>query len=138
MSDIAIGEVARRSGLRTSALRYYEREGLLPRQARRSGQRRYDASILGRVEVVKLALSAGFTIDETRLFLSGFSENTPPSDRWRALAVRKAAQLDAETARISVMKALLDESFRCACPSMADCENLMARSRRSTDAQPRA
>src|SRR6266436_2025391 len=89
MRDLSIGQVARESGLSTSALRYYEKAGLLPAPPRRSRRRRYSEAVFGRIYLIRLALEAGFTIGETRLFLSGFSEQTPPAARWRTRAERK-------------------------------------------------
>src|SRR5256885_13386890 len=83
MKELSIGEVAREAGLSASALRYYERAGLLPAPPRRSRQRRYTEAVFGRISLIRLALEAGFTIGETRPFLSGFFEETPPGARWR-------------------------------------------------------
>ena len=92
---LLIGEVARRAGLSTSALRYYERVGLLPPPARVSKRRIYDAKVLGRIRIVLLALDAGFTVKETKTFLSGYPLTTTPAERWRALATKKLAEVDA-------------------------------------------
>lgn len=127
MPDMRIGEVSRRTGTPASTIRYYEKEALLDRPARASGQRRYTPEVLGRIAVVRLALSAGFTIAETRLFISGFAPSAKPAERWRNLAERKLAELDAELDRITTMKALLRASFRCECPSLEVCEGLMER-----------
>ena len=80
---LLIGEVARRAGLSTSALRYYERVGLLPPPARISKRRMYDSKVLGRIRIILLALDAGFTVKETRTFLSGYPLTTAPAERWR-------------------------------------------------------
>ena len=127
MRGLSIGDVARKTGLATSALRYYEKAGLLPAPGRASKQRRYDPEILGRIKVVQTALAAGFTIAETRKFLSGFPLGTRPSARWQALAARKRAELDSLIARATAMKTLLDSEFQCGCRSFADCEAAFAR-----------
>ena len=62
--ELTIGEVARRAGIRTSAIRYYESVGLLPAPPRMSGRRRYDPSIVQRLAVLHLAQEAGFTMAE--------------------------------------------------------------------------
>jgi len=131
MRELSIGAVARASGVAPSALRYYEKSGLLPAPPRRGRQRRYSTVIFGRIELIRLALDAGFTIRETRTFLSGFSVDTPPAVRWRALAARKLEELNALMERVQRMKALLENSFRCRCPSLADCEKYL-RARRRT------
>ena len=122
MSDMPIGALARRAGLAPSAIRYYESQGLLPHPVRRGGQRRYALQDLGRLRIIQLALSAGFTVAETRTFLTGFSAAVVPAARWRALAERKVAELNAQMERCSRMKELLESNFRCNCPSLANCE----------------
>ena len=127
---LLIGEVARRAGLSTSALRYYERAGLLPPPARISKRRSYDAKVLGRIRMILLALDAGFTVKETRTFLSGYPVSTTPAERWRALAAKKMVELDAQITRLAQMKSILDESFRCGCRRIEDCEQYMPPSKR--------
>jgi MerR family transcriptional regulator, redox-sensitive transcriptional activator SoxR len=122
---LLIGEVARRAGLSTSALRYYEKAGLLPPPARVSKRRVYDAKVLGRIRVILLALDAGFTVKETRTFLSGYPITTTPAERWRALAAKKLAELDAQMTRLGQMKAILNDSFHCRCVRIEDCEKAM-------------
>jgi len=126
MSALTIGEVARQAGVATSALRYYEKAGLLPAPARSSKRRQYDRQILGRIRIILLARAAGFTVSETRVFLSGFPLGAPPAARWRAMAKQKLAELDALTARVSQMKSILEASFRCECRRLEDCERLVA------------
>ncbi len=65
MRELSIGQVAREAGLSASALRYYEKAGLLPAPPRRSRQRRYSEAVFGRIYLIRLALEAGFTIGET-------------------------------------------------------------------------
>lgn len=122
MSDMAIGALARKAGLAPSAIRYYESQGLLPKPLRRAGQRRYCARDLGRLRIIQLALAAGFTVAETRIFLTGFSSDVAPAARWRALAERKLAEINEQMERCSRMKELLESNFRCKCPTLANCE----------------
>ena len=93
MESMSIGQVASRAGVRPSALRYYEGVGLLPPPERENGRRCYDGEVLrevlDRLAVVRVAQQAGFTISEIRTLLDGFSEDTPPSERWRVLAEEK-------------------------------------------------
>ncbi len=99
MTGLTIGEVARRAGLRPSALRYYERAGLLPAPQRINGRRRYDPGVLQRLAAIRLAQQAGFTLAQIRLLLDGVDRETAPSARWRALAPGKIADLEALIAR---------------------------------------
>jgi MerR family redox-sensitive transcriptional activator SoxR len=126
MAGLMIGELARQAGVATSALRYYEKAGLLPSPARSSKRRQYDPRILGRIRIILLARAAGFSISETRTFLSGFPVGTRPSLRWRAMAERKIAELDELTTRISRMRSVLKASFHCECRQLEDCERLIA------------
>ncbi|HXZ59119.1 MAG TPA: MerR family transcriptional regulator [Steroidobacteraceae bacterium] len=125
-SAMPIGQVARAAGLAPSAIRYYEKAGLLPKPARQSGQRRYGAQTAARLRIIQLARDAGFTIAETRTFLSGFPPATTPAARWRALAERKLAELEQQSQRIARMKTLLESSFHCGCLRIEDCERAIA------------
>jgi len=125
MPGLTIGQLAKASGFSASALRYYESAGLLPAPARESGRRRYDAQAAARLKIIRLAREAGFTVAETRTFLSGFSQATPPAARWRTLAERKLAEIDARTRQLEHMRALLTTNFECRCPTLADCERAL-------------
>jgi MerR family redox-sensitive transcriptional activator SoxR len=122
---LLIGEVARRAGLSTSALRFYERVGLLPPPARVSKRRIYDSRVLGRIRIILLALDAGFTVKETKTFLNGYPLTATPAERWRALATKKLAEVDAQLTRLAQMKSILNESFQCRCTRIEDCEKYM-------------
>ena len=125
MGGMSIGEVAQRAGVRPSALRYYEGVGLLLAPERKNGRRRYDGEVLrevlDRLAVVRAAQQAGFTISETRMLLDGFSEDTPPSERWRILAREKLTEVDALIERALGMKHLLERGLRCECLRLEDC-----------------
>jgi MerR family redox-sensitive transcriptional activator SoxR len=124
MVQMSIGEVARRTGLRTSALRYYEEVGILPPPRRVNGRRRYDAVVLTQVAVVRMAQEAGFTIEEVRTLVAGFPEGTPASARWQALAHRKLVEVDALIARAQSMRRVLEESLACGCLTLEACAAL--------------
>lgn len=123
---LAIGEVARRSGVPASTLRYYESIDLLAAPERVGGQRRYDATVLERLAMIGLAQRAGFTLREVRILLVGFSADTPPSERWRTLARRKLPEIEALIERAEEMRRLLREGLECRCLRLEDCE-LVAR-----------
>jgi MerR family redox-sensitive transcriptional activator SoxR len=118
---MTIGQVADRLGIRPSALRYYERIGLLPTIERVNGRRRYGSGILTRLAVIDVAQRAGFTIREIRVLLSGFSPSTPPSVRWRKLATRKLSEVESLLERATAMKRLLEEGLRCQCVRLEHC-----------------
>ena len=125
MESMSIGEVARSTGVRPSALRYYEGAGLLPLPERANGRRRYDGELLremlNRLAVVRVAKQAGFTISEIRTLLDGFSEETPPSERWRILAQDKLPEVEALVERALSMKDLLERGLRCECLRLEEC-----------------
>jgi len=125
MSSMSIGQVARICGLAPSAIRYYEKAGLLPRPVRVSSQRRYDAQLLGQLRLLQVAREAGFTIAETRTFVSGFSATTPPAVRWHSLARRKLVEIETRMGQLQRMKTLLESSFHCHCLSIEDCARLI-------------
>jgi DNA-binding transcriptional MerR regulator len=106
-------------------LRYYERAGLLPPPMRVSKRRVYEQKVLGRIRIILLARHAGFTVKETKTFLSGYPVSTTPAERWRALAGRKLLELDAQMTRLSEMKSILNDSFQCRCARLEDCEKGM-------------
>ncbi len=85
-TGLTIGEVARRARIQPSALRYYERVGLLDPPPRVGGRRQYDPRVLHRLAAIGVAQQAGFTIAEIKTLLNGFAAETPAAARWRALA----------------------------------------------------
>jgi MerR family redox-sensitive transcriptional activator SoxR len=121
MEELAIGEVARRAGIRPSALRYYESIGLLPAPRRVSGRRRYDESTVQMLRVVQLAQQAGFTVAEIQTLLHGFAPETPPAARWQPLARKKLRELDALIERAQQMKQVLETGLNCGCLRLEDC-----------------
>lgn len=121
MAGMSIGEVAERAGIRASAIRYYESKGLLPAPRREGGKRRYDPSVLDRLGVIQLAQDAGFTLEEIRVLLHGFSTRTPASKRWRTLAERKLAEVEASIARAQTMQRMLENLMECGCIQLEDC-----------------
>src|SRR5215471_12584540 len=95
MSRLSISDVARQVRLRPSAIRYYEKLGILPMAERVSGRRCYDRTVLYRLAVIQGARQAGFALDEIRALFFGFREATRADARWRKLADRKLVELNA-------------------------------------------
>jgi MerR family transcriptional regulator, redox-sensitive transcriptional activator SoxR len=119
--NLAISDVARVFGLRTSAIRYYEQIGILPPPFRKSGQRRYDDSVLFRLAVVQRARETGFTLDEIRELFFGFPPGTRPSKRWHQLSQRKIAELRERITRLKAMETLLKRVEDCRCDALDEC-----------------
>lgn len=113
-----IGEVSRETGVAATTLRYYEQIGLVPAPTRRGGQRRYDDSILSRLEVIALCKTAGFTLDEIQLL---FADEAPGRPASRALAEAKLAEIDAQLESLARARAVIEWGMRCTCPSIDAC-----------------
>ena len=110
---LTIGEVAEMAGLQPSTLRYYESIGLLPAPQRSNGQRRYTTAVLPILAVIQMAKEANFSLPEIDRLLHGQSEDCSVSTRWRELAARKIAELDAVISRAQDMRAMLEEALTC-------------------------
>jgi len=122
MDVLTIGEVARRAGMRTSALRYYESVGLLPEPVRvHGGHRRYEPAVLDLLAVLRMAQQAGFTIAEMHLLVAGFSEGTPASERWQVLAQKKLLEVEEVIAHAQQTKQLLEQLLLCGCLDLTEC-----------------
>jgi MerR family transcriptional regulator, redox-sensitive transcriptional activator SoxR len=116
-----IGQLARSANLTASAIRYYEKCGLLPAPQRLGGQRRYPSDALDRVLLIGFASDMGFTLSEIKLFLSGLRDNTPVGPRWKKLAARKLTEVDQSIARSLKLKSLLQGLSHCHCASLQQC-----------------
>lgn len=120
-----IGEVARKAGVRTSAIRFYEKAGVLPPASRQNGQRHFAAEVELQLAVVEFARKAGFTIAEIKLLFHGFRKSAPASARWRRLAQKKYQEMDVQIARLKDMQKLLKRSLRCTCTKLDDCGRIL-------------
>ena len=120
-----IGEIARRAGVRTSAIRFYERAGVLPPASRQNGQRHFAVEAELQLAVIEFARKAGFTIAEIKLLFHGFGNSAPASARWRRLAQNKYDEMDVQIARLKDMQRLLKKSMRCHCTKLDDCGRIL-------------
>ena len=122
MPELTISEVARKVGLQASAIRYYERIGLLPRAPRISGQRRYDTTALYRLAIIQQARQLGFTLDEIRRLFFGFRNVTRASERWQTLSRKKLAELEGLMDGIKTVRRLLKKMMQnCRCDTLEQC-----------------
>lgn len=127
---LTIGEVARRAGVATSTVRYYERRGLVAADARRSGQRRYRADSLRRLVFIGMLQDAGLSLDDIVGIL-----DAPDADAWKAIASRRLAVLDAEIERLLRARAYLGGALLCRYDHPAtDCRIMGAEIDRRLDA----
>jgi MerR family redox-sensitive transcriptional activator SoxR len=122
MEELTIGEVARRAGMRTSTLRYYESMGLLPTPRRASGgHRRYDSSVFEQLAVLRMAQQMGLTIAEMRLLVAEFDTATPASERWQLLAPTKLKEVEDTIARAQQTRRILEQFLQCKCQHLEEC-----------------
>ncbi len=115
---LSIGEVAERSGVADTALRYYERIGLLRPVERVGGKRRYDEKAVARLAVIGLCKAAGFSLDEIAIL---YDDRSPARARSRELAEAKLAEIDAQLARLQEARAVVEWGLRCTCPTLDAC-----------------
>jgi MerR family transcriptional regulator, redox-sensitive transcriptional activator SoxR len=121
-----IGQLAAQSGIAASAIRYYEKLGLLPQAERVNSQRRYSMEALDRVLLIRVAGEMDFSLAEIRLFLNGFRPNTPVSARWRKLTTRKIAQLQHRLAFTRRLLNYLQRLQHCRCVQLHECVSALA------------
>lgn len=118
---MTIGELSARTGVRPSAIRYYESVGLMRPPGRMNGRRVYDPSIVTQLHVIGEARLLGFTIREIRTLVEASRTGTPLSNRWQTLAARKLPELSALIDRATRMKQMLETGKNCGCVRLEDC-----------------
>jgi DNA-binding transcriptional MerR regulator len=116
---LTIGEVARRSVVKASTLRYYESRGVLPEPERVAGRRRYAVDVLRRLDMVAVAQRAGCSLEEIRDLLDGGAE--PAAERMRALAAHKLPEVEALIVRAQAAHRWLELASACECETLDVC-----------------
>jgi MerR family redox-sensitive transcriptional activator SoxR len=119
--ELTIGEVARRAGVATSSIRYYERIGLLPKPERERGQRRYDPDVLGKLGFIGVAQNAGFKLREIDELIKGVDGAKGLGEHMRSLSSQKLGEVDALLERANAMKGWLEVAKECGCATPAEC-----------------
>lgn len=119
---LTIGEVAGRSGYPPSALRFYEREGLLHTTRTSGGQRRYERSTLRRLAFIRAARTVGVGLDEVRAALDRLPDSrTPTKADWTKLSRSWRGRLDEQIEALVALRDGLDSCIGCGCLSLARC-----------------
>jgi MerR family redox-sensitive transcriptional activator SoxR len=120
---LTIGEVAARSGVATSALRFYEDQALIHAERTDSGHRRYSRAVIRRVAFIVFAQKVGLTLDEIRRELARLPTNRVP-DRadWAKLSRGWDARIEARIAELERLRAGLSECIGCGCLSLDRCQ----------------
>ena len=121
LPELMIGEVARRAGVATSSIRYYERVGLLPQPERLHGQRRYDTDVLGKLGFIGIAQSAGFKLREIKDLIDGVDSADGMAEQMRSLSSRKLDEVEALLEQTKAMKGWLEVAKECGCATPAEC-----------------
>jgi len=120
---LTIGEVARRSGVASSALRFYEQRGLISSERAGSGHRRYRRPVLRRVAFIVFAQRIGLTLDEIEAELAKLPPGRAPNRRdWSRLSSGWSSRIDARIAEFERLKAGLTECIGCGCLSLDRCK----------------
>ena len=120
---LTIGEVAARSGVAASALRFYEDQGLIASQRTDAGHRRYPRAVLRRVAFIVFAQKIGLSLDEIRAELTRLPRNRAPERAdWAKLSAGWTKRIDEQIAVLARMKAGLTECIGCGCLSLDRCQ----------------
>jgi len=119
---LTVGEVAHRSGFAASALRFYERQGLLHAARTAGGQRRYQRNVLRRLAFIRAARNVGLTLDEVAAALATLPEaRTPTKEDWSRLSRGWRSRLDDQIAALTKLRDGLDSCIGCGCLSLRTC-----------------
>lgn len=119
---LAIGEVASRTGLAVSAIRFYERNGLITAERASSGHRRFARSTLRRVSFILICQTLGYSLGEIARHLDSLPEGRTPTDQdWEEMAIRFRADVDGRIARLEQLRDRLDGCIGCGCLSLSRC-----------------
>ncbi|MGE5322027.1 MAG: MerR family transcriptional regulator [Actinomycetota bacterium] len=127
---MTISEVASHTGLQPSAIRFYEKAGLLDSPARSGGRRVYQTDVLHQLSIICFAKELGFSLDEIKLLLKEFPENTKASPRWKQLATTKILEMRSVAAKATAVQRMLERTLRCHCATLEDCAAGLARAGR--------
>ena len=120
---LTIGEVAKRSGTATSALRFYEEQGLIHAERTDAGHRRYPRAVIRRVAFIVFAQRIGLSLDEIRTELSKLPKNrTPERSDWAKLSGEWTKRIRARIAELERLEATLTECIGCGCLSLDRCQ----------------
>jgi MerR family redox-sensitive transcriptional activator SoxR len=118
---LTIGQVADAAGLKTSAIRFYEARGLLPKPVRVGGQRRYTEQTLQRLAFLDVAKRAGCSLEEARLLFDAADQGAPAHAGLRELAEQKIPDVEALIERAQEMKRWLNAARDCGCATLEAC-----------------
>jgi MerR family redox-sensitive transcriptional activator SoxR len=121
-SDLAVGELATRSGVSASAIHFYESKGLIKSWRTPGNQRRYPRLVLRRVAVIKVAQRVGISLSAIRAAFDSLPKGRTPTEKdWAALSARWRADLDDRILRLTKLRNELTNCIGCGCLSLDSC-----------------
>jgi MerR family transcriptional regulator, redox-sensitive transcriptional activator SoxR len=124
-SELSIGEVSKRGGVAPSALRFYERQGLIEAARTDGNQRRYGRAVLRRIAFIQAGRAAGVTLAEIRRALDGLPRSRTPSRKdWERLSNKWRDDLDARIETLQALRDRLTTCIGCGCLSIDQCDLL--------------
>jgi MerR family redox-sensitive transcriptional activator SoxR len=124
-SELTIGEVASRSGVAPSALRFYEREGLIVSRRTDGNQRRYERAVLRRIALIQAGRAAGIPLERIRASLATLPAHRTPNRRdWQRLSHAWREDIDGRIATLEALRNRLTTCIGCGCLSIDACELL--------------
>ncbi len=126
-----IGELAETLGLAPSAIRYYEKEGLIDPPLRQSGQRHFAPRAVKTLQFVQMAQAGGFSIAEIKTLLNGYGSSSRVGDRWRTLASAKKQEIREQIVQLQQVDRVLDELLKCKCATPEECVERASKRRRT-------
>jgi MerR family transcriptional regulator, redox-sensitive transcriptional activator SoxR len=122
MDELSIGQVSERTGVSISALRFYEREGLLRADRTEGGQRRYPREVIRRVSFVRIAQQVGLSLEEIRDALKALPDDrTPTKADWARLSSAWRSRLDEQIDSLTRLRDDLTSCIGCGCLSLRAC-----------------
>jgi MerR family transcriptional regulator, redox-sensitive transcriptional activator SoxR len=125
VAELTIGEVAVRSGVAPSALRFYERQGLIESARTDGNQRRYDRAVLRRIAFIQAGRAAGVTLAEIHASLAGLpTSRTPTRKDWERLSNKWRNDLDSRIETLQALRDRLTTCIGCGCLSIDQCDLL--------------
>jgi MerR family redox-sensitive transcriptional activator SoxR len=123
--ELTIGAMSERTGVATSALRFYEAEGLIHASRSSGGQRRYTRDTIRRVSFIRVAQQVGLRLDEVRQALSSLPESRTPNEKdWERLSTAWRPRIDAQIGLLERLRDRLDGCIGCGCLSLQYCRLL--------------
>jgi MerR family redox-sensitive transcriptional activator SoxR len=122
LEQLTVGELSRRSGIAASALRFYEREGLIKASRTAGGQRRFERAMLRRLAFIRAARNIGLSLEEVREALSRLPDSrTPTKADWTAISRLWRQRLNERIEALERLRDGLDSCIGCGCLSLARC-----------------